>query len=263
MRALEPYPFHFDTDVEVFEKSGEGDKERRIGGFVTTADLDQHGERLIQDGLDFSHFLSKGWFNDNHSRDTAGIVGYPELAERRVKDGQDGWYVEGYMLKGHKRADELWELANALQKSGRRLGYSVEGKILERQGEDGSTVARALVKNVAITNCPVNDKTALEVLAKSLDVMNKALAVGPANPAGPAGAPVTPGGGAPLIPESLDTGRKKKRKKGECEDEDLNPRSAQGGLTKSAGVAFILTRAPHLSVDAAERLYWAVAANLV
>jgi hypothetical protein len=145
-------PFSFDFGVEVFEKAGEKNP-RRIGGFVTTDKLDKQGERLLQDGLNFDPFLRDGWFNDNHSKETAGIVGHPESAELMEKGGQRGWWVEGHLLEGQKRADEIWETAKALQKSGRRLGFSVEGKITERAGDSGEIVARADIKNVAITNC--------------------------------------------------------------------------------------------------------------
>jgi hypothetical protein len=251
-------PFRFDIDIEAFEKSGEPGKERRIGGFVTTEDLDQQGDRIIQEGLDFSHFLSKGWFNDNHSKDTAGIVGHPDIAELREKGGKKGWWVEGYLLKGTKRADDIWDLANALQKSGRSLGYSVEGKIQERTGPNDHIIAKAMVKNVAITNCPVNDRTSLEVLAKSLTQMEKALMAGTGAVGGLAGGVPhgegVPGSGQALIPESLDgaTPKKKKKKK---KTAWLADQSVQGGLTKSAGIAFILTRHPNLSVNAAERIY--------
>ena len=240
--------FQFDFDVDVFEKSSAGTgKERRIGGYVSTEDMDQQGEVLIQEGLDFTHFLSKGWFNDNHSRDTTGIVGYPEMAEMRERDGKKGWYVEGYLLKGTEKADQIWELANALQKSGRRLGYSVEGKIHERQG-GGKVVARALVKNVAITNCPVNDKTNLEVLAKSLTAFEKAMGMGTGG-VGIAGginhgdAATGYGAGQVLVAESLDSGRRKKRKK------------KRDGLSKAAGVAWLMTVRPKLTLAEAKRAY--------
>lgn len=266
MPFVEEHPFAFDFDVEVFHKSG-GAHPRRIAGFVSTEDMDQQGETLIQTGLDFSHFLSKGWFNDNHGTDTTDIVGWPESAELIEKGGKRGWWVEGHLLETEK-ATRLWELANALQKSDRRLGFSVEGKILERQGPSGKTVAAALVKNVAITNSAVNDRTRMDVLAKSLDAMNKALGVGVAFAAGGPGAapggPAVPGGGGPIMPESLAGGpaRKKKKARKRRTALDLNPLGAQGGLTKSEGVSVILSRRPDLSIAAAESLYDFVANSL-
>jgi hypothetical protein len=224
--------FSFDVEIEPFEKAGEPEKERRIAGFVTTAKLDKQGEKVLQSGLDFTPFLRDGWFNDNHSRATADIIGFPETA-KLIEKGEtlpngrtadkSGWFVEGYLLKGHPPADRVWGLARSLQRTSRRLGFSIEGKVTQRLNKGGTPIiASAVVKNVAVTNCPVNPDTALEVLSKSLDAMNKALAVGP--PAGgsdpgavPAGVPLTgAGAGRVVMPESIEgykARRSKKKKK--------------------------------------------------
>lgn len=215
-------PFQFEFDVEVFQKSGaKAGEERRIGGIVSTDGIDRQGEKLLQEGLDFSPFLEKGWFNDNHDSSTDALIGYPDKAEMRVlPDGSTGWYVEGYLLKGHKRADSIWELATALQKSDRRLGFSVEGGIVERDPRDPKTVRKAVVNEVAITRCPVNTGTALQVLAKSLSAA---------------------GGGAPLRMESLEA--------------DPAPRpSLKKKITKSEAMAFLMDKDPRLSREAAERI---------
>lgn len=196
--------FQFDIPFEVFSKAGEDGKERRIGGIVSTDHLDRQDEVLIQKGLDFSPFLKSGWFNDNHDSSTEGLIGYPQTAElRTLPDGSTGWYVEGYLLKGSERADRIWELANALQKTDRRLGFSVEGSIGERDSENPKTVRKAVVREVAITRCPVNTNTSLNVLAKSLSVGH----------ASPTSAPVVPGEGAALRVESLEGGEDDKKKK--------------------------------------------------
>lgn len=181
--------FNFEFDVEVFQKAAPDGKEWRIGGIVSTDGLDRQGETLLQEGLDFHPFLKGGYFNDNHDAATEAAVGYPTKAElRELPNGRKGWYVEGYLLKGHKRAESLWDLANALQKSDRRLGFSVEGQIVERDPTDPKKVKKAIVREVAITRCPVNTETSLNVLAKSLAM----------------GTVGNPGSGAPLAPESLE-----------------------------------------------------------
>lgn len=160
--------FRFETDCEVFSKSDGSDHERRIGGICTTDDLDRQSEVILQDGLDFGPFLKSGWFNDNHDGATDALVGYPTRAEYRQLGMRKGWYVEGYLLKGSPRADAIWMLANALQKTDRRLGFSVEGAVAARDPQNPSTIRKAIVREVAITRCPVNASTALHVLAKSL-----------------------------------------------------------------------------------------------
>lgn len=232
------HPFRFEIDVEVFEKAGpDGTKDRRIGGIVSTDHLDRQEETLLQDGLDFSPFMKGGWFNDNHDKSTEALVGYPTAAQlRELPDGRKGWYVEGYLLKGHDRADRLWDLANALQKTDRRLGFSVEGQVVDRDPKNPRTVRKAVVREVAITRCPVNTQTELQVLAKSL-----AAGTGPA----PKNTPVSGsmGGMAVMAPQhgewehsgellytdQLRKKRKKKMKKSEAVQllMKLNPKVTQ------------------------------------
>jgi hypothetical protein len=190
-------PFQFEVPLDFFEKADEEPgKRRRIGGVISTESQDRQGETVLADGLEFSDWIKNGWYNDNHTKDTDGIVGYPEYV-KSFKRGETlpngkkadthGHWAEGYMLSTD-RANRLWELGKALQGTGRRLGFSVEGKILRRVGpktiakkaEDGSVeyvgnrIAKALVRNVAITNCPVNTDTGLEILARSITAVELA-----------------------------------------------------------------------------------------
>jgi hypothetical protein len=167
-------PFKFELPLEVWYKAGEKGKERRIGGVISTESRDRQGEVVLQRGLDFSEFVQNGWFNDNHSRETTGIVGYPVKVEKRMHNGRPGTYVEGYLLDNYEPANRIWELANSLQKTGRRLGFSIEGGVLRRSGPSDAVIAEAKVRNVAITNCPVNTETGLDVLAKSLRAVEQA-----------------------------------------------------------------------------------------
>ena len=159
--------------TDVWKAEGDGPKSMRIGGLVSTDRLDKDSERVVQEGLDFGPFLADGWFNDNHSNAQTDVLGYPTSA-KYVKKGaklppgttapRNGWYVEGYMLPTSK-GKAIFELAEALKDTPRRLGFSIEGETARRQG---NTIMRAVIKNVAITHCPVNVDTGLEVLAKAL-----------------------------------------------------------------------------------------------
>lgn len=235
-------PFHFEINAEVFEKAGAEGTERRIAGIVSTDDLDSQQETLLQEGLDFTPFLKGGWFNDNHQKDTGALVGYPEHAElRTLPNGRKGWYVEGYLLKGQKRADEIWEVATALQRSGapRRLGFSVEGQILERDPENPRTVRKAVVREVAITRCPVNDKTSLVTLAKSLSAGSAV-----ANPG------TAPGQGFPLRTESLEGYGSPRLSPKDEEDED-GKKKGKKRMRKSEAIDWLCRRRPELSREAA------------
>lgn len=172
------------------------DKEDRwgIGGYASTGAQDRQGEEVLQRGLDFSEFVQHGWYNDNHQQNSAASIGVPELAEYRK--GQ-GWWTQGYLLKNVQRAREVYTLAKSLSVEAphRKLGFSIEGKILERLG---NKIVRALIRNVAITNSPVNTECTWGLVAKSWagDIECKALSVGHARSAST--------GGRVLVPEDLE-----------------------------------------------------------
>lgn len=151
--------------AEILEKAGEDSEETRpIGGWCSTEHLDRQEEVVVAKGLDFTDFINFGYFNDNHKQHTAAVLGYPRL----VKLINDRWWTEGNLLKGYAPADEVWELAKSLKKSKapRRLGFSIEGKVQLRD-EITRRILKAKVRNVAITNCPVNTYCTWDVMAKA------------------------------------------------------------------------------------------------
>lgn len=255
-------PFAFDMPLSFFEKAdAEAGKQRRIGGVMSSESRDRQGEIILQRGLEFSDFIQNGWFNDNHTKDTDGILGYPEsvqsyergqvLPDGRTADTNCTW-VEGYMLTEYPRADRIWQLGQALQSTGRRLGFSVEGAITQRRGPGDSIIAKAKVRNCAITNCPVNTDARLEILARSLqaiedagaasDEVVRAMTVG----AAVSGGPVTgQGAGAVLSREDLErelraTGVQKARR-----------RRVQKSLTDAQAAAWARREVPGLDAQAA------------
>jgi hypothetical protein len=152
------------TVIEKAEKAGvDVEATRPIGGWCSTEDLDRQDEVVVARGLDFNEFVQFGYFNDNHRQDTASVLGYPRVA--RLEKSR--WWTEGNLLPGYPPADRVWELAKALAKSGapRSLGFSIEGKVLERDG--GNRIVRAKVRNVAITNAPVNTGCTWRILSKA------------------------------------------------------------------------------------------------
>lgn len=246
-------------DAEVFLKSGGAPTDRRIGGICSTDDLDRQAEKILQDGMDFEPFLKSGWFNDNHDPSTDAVVGYPIGASYRAMGMRKGWHVEGYMLDGHPRADSLWMLANALQKTDRRLGFSVEGGVTARDPKNPAIIRKAIVREVAITRCPVNTHTALHVLAKSLSA-------GSAMPIPTAPASVTGDGGARVMSRrsveanaqgstSPTVERIKKRRKrplNEVEQKVLDKALRGEPITRRETAVLLQTMAPGLTLKQAE-----------
>ena len=145
-------PFDFEMPLHVFEKADAGaGKTRRIGGVASLDSDDRQQEVVLQSGLNWQDFNKNGWFNDNHSKKTVDILGYPDGPARYFRKGQalpsgekakaNCHWVEGYLLDTPK-AVEVWELGKALAKTHRRLGLSVEGKIFRRQGIGNKVIAR-------------------------------------------------------------------------------------------------------------------------
>ena len=189
---------------------------RQIRGCMSTPALDRQGEEVLAKGLDFKPFVEHGHFNDNHDQATGSIVGYPEdvaFSENIVLKGgkaTHGWLCRGYVLKGTKKADDIWELAKALANTpDRRLGFSIEGRVTKR---NNNKIEKAVIRNVAITNCPVNTEATWDVLTKSFldeDIAMKSLSAGFGAAAGPAGQ----SGGSALGSESLEHDKDKRDKK--------------------------------------------------
>jgi hypothetical protein len=265
--ALNDIPFSFEIPVDVWRKSSaDPDKEWRIGGIISSEHKDRHGEVVLQRGLEFQDFLKSGWINDNHAQGTTDVLGYPLRVQRTTWQGKPATYMEGYLLKDYKPARKVMELAESLQKTNRRLGFSVEGKIQRRAGADGKVIAKARVTNVAVTNCPVNTATGLEVLAKSMmDIegetpcfgteeccgkcdIEKALTAGSA-----ISAPTTPvpGDGFALRTESLEGGPKDDRSGGSGKKKKKKKRR----LSKAEGLKLIRGRFPLLSEAGANRIW--------
>lgn len=267
-------PFDFEIPFEVFEKADAAPgKQRRIGGLASVQTKDRQKETILQRGLDFSDFVRNGWFNDNHSKLTTDILGYPDTdtPPRYVKKGTvlpsgrvakgDGHWVEGYLLDTQK-ADTVWELGKALQKTNRRLGFSVEGKILQRAGVDNKTIARAIVRNVAITNCPVNTDATMDILVKSLETVEqsepdngediqKTLGMGTATPGqAPVGPKTGMGAGQVLATESLEHGKPRKvlNKKKDKEEE------TKKSLTDKEARAWLKARLPRATTTQIQRV---------
>ncbi len=266
--ALPNDRFQFEVPISFFEKANaEEGFRRRIGGLVSTQSQDQEGETVLQRGLDFAYFLNKGFYNDNHDKKQTGVLGYPDHCEyvtkgHRLPDNTiapaDGHWAEGYLLEGWEPADKIWALGQALKKTSgrRRLGFSIEGTIQRRAGPGRKIIAKARVKNVAITHCPVNPETGLSILAKSLlkaeeEEVERALSVGTPTPgAAPTGPRTGAGAGQILTTESLE--------------QDIKPTTyTKRSLSKAEAVAWVLTRFPKISAGSAGRFVDAIAAGRV
>jgi hypothetical protein len=194
--------------VDVMEKAQNpngGDSEPmigRIGGIVSAQTVDQQNETLSQDGVDWSYFLSKGWFNYEHEKGPDNVLGHPERVVNAEINGKPATRVEGVLYLAKAKARDVFETAQAMKKAGgaRQLGFSVEGQVLERDPTDNKKIKKSRVLNVALTAHPVHPDARLEVLARSLTFEKSGGTVGYQYPS------MANDGGSlsPLIPQSIE-----------------------------------------------------------
>lgn len=188
------FKFFIDADIDVKKSEQEG--KRLIQGYASTPAEDRQGESLVQKGMDISDFVQHGYLNYDH--DNSIILGYPT---GNTHIDERGLWVEGELLKGIPMADQIWDLALALKKSDapRRLGFSVEGKVVERKG---NRIVKAKIYNCAITPNPVNTEATWEAVVKSFkphDGVVKSLEAGYGT------TPETQSNGGALRKESLES----------------------------------------------------------
>lgn len=266
--------FDFALPMHVFEKADapEGQK-RRFGGICSTDSIDRQGERILQDGLDWGDFFEHGWFNDNHSQKTADVLGYGDknslvqfkagdLLPNGAQATSNGTWVEGYLLN-RPACDQIWDLAQSLQGTGRNLGFSVEGNIIRRTGVGNKTIAKAKIRNIALTNCPVNTDCKLEALARSLAAVEAQAQEEEAQKAmGGAGAPVplanatgtSMTAGRIVAKEALEAdlhnnaGGEILRRKGKKKKQSVKT------LKRSEAIAYVQSRVPGLARKQAQEI---------
>ena len=151
-----------------------GEPIMRLGGIASTSDEDSDGEFLDPKGFDIKPLLTSGMVNWHHQAkehpDT--IIGEPSKAEIRP----EGLYIETDLYPSSKVACDVWELANTLEKDSktRRLGYSIEGKVIKRKSNDKNSpdykrIEKAVITGVAITHMPKNPKTFANIIKGDIE----------------------------------------------------------------------------------------------
>ena len=160
------------VEKAVDEKTGE--EIMLLGGIASTADEDSDGEFLDPKGFDIQPLLKSGLVNWHHQAKTnpGTIVGEPTKAEIR----KDGLYIETQLYPHSQVACDIWELAKTLAKDSktRRLGYSIEGRVVKRKSDDPTDpdykkIVKAIITGVAITHQPKNPKTFANIIKGEID----------------------------------------------------------------------------------------------
>lgn len=155
-----------DSQVEDVQKS-----ETYISGYASLPNTDRDGEKILKDGIKFDKFLKYGYVNYQHSHEPEDIVGVPVSANVDSK----GLKVVIKMLHV-PRAKALVNLIKEGQRIGKPLvGFSVEGKVVEKDPVENNVLKQVDVSWVALTADPINPETpkTLKTFVKSITFFPK------------------------------------------------------------------------------------------
>lgn len=156
--------------MDLIAKSGESDdgEERPVSGLGSAGIKDAQRETIIQKGLNCLPAVERGYINWDHKEGPGMLLGYPtrmelvkaeehpklqELVRAGKLNGLCMW-VEGKLWKAgkHSGADEAWQLMEAMKGGPRRLAWSVQGRVLERNGQ---LITKSEINQIALTHQPI------------------------------------------------------------------------------------------------------------
>lgn len=209
-----------------------GQEVMRLGGIASTSDEDSDGEFLDPKGFDIRPLINSGMVNWHHQAkgQPATIIGEPTKAEIRP----EGLYIETDLYPSSQIARDVWELAQTLEKDSktRRLGYSIEGKVVKRKSNDKKSpdykrIVKAIITGVAITHQPKNPKTFANIIKGEIDDDMEE-----------------------EVEEALDTENGKPLKK-----ESVDKKLKNQTFSKSEAVEKIFKDIPGIDIEKAEKIY--------
>lgn len=174
-----------------------------IGGWASTATRDFQGESIDPIGIDSSYFVEHGWVDWEH--DTDDKIGVP--TKNTFTDGDKGLYVEAELFPDNPHVKDLMQLTKDLESIGsdRKIGFSIEGEIGERDSYDDTIIRSVWITGVAVTGNPANPDATWDYIQKSITEANhnKAHTHKGALEAGTGVSPETQIDGGALRPESI------------------------------------------------------------
>ncbi len=153
-------PLRIEADLE---KSASDPQENRYPIKLLAGDNtpDIQGEVVEPEGFLLGYFQKGGYFNYDHEKGSQNLIGEP--TSHKLIKGKDGWVgleVKGFLYKSRKKpvAQHVINHIEACQEAGsnRHVGASIEGKTLARDPRNQSRIVKAWIKNIAITEHPIN-----------------------------------------------------------------------------------------------------------
>jgi hypothetical protein len=161
--------FHIPLDTIEKGTDATGRAVMKVKGCLSTDQQDTDQEVLVPQGFQTDYFLSHGFINYNHQGkvNPSANIGEPTKC---WLDENGQFMVEGNLYPDNSLAKSTYDTMHSLKanKSTRKMCWSIEGKVLERDPLNAKRVTRLLVTGAALTLNPKNTATYAEI-AKSLD----------------------------------------------------------------------------------------------
>lgn len=148
------------------KKSEDGEDYVKVEGIASTESVDESGEIILQDGLDFSYALKRGFLNLEHKAGPKYVLGHPTEFFKTSHNGKKATGLRGVLYTKKQNVRDIMETADAMKAAGntRQLGFSIEGSVLERDKRNPRIIKRAKVLNVSITSSPCNADATMKIV---------------------------------------------------------------------------------------------------
>ncbi|WP_017814461.1 hypothetical protein [Paenibacillus shenyangensis] len=142
-----------------------------VEGVMSSDDTDEQNDSITPAGMDTSYFLSKGWIKWEHGNTPDQFIGEPldvrigEFQHPVTQKSINGVYVKGKLYANRNLTMQAVVAMEDLQKSqsSRRVGWSIEGGVVERCKQTGKII-KSVLRNVVLTMNPVNTVTYAELV---------------------------------------------------------------------------------------------------
>lgn len=158
---------------EPLEKGDQPDSELlgRVRGIVSSETVDEDGELIVQDGIDWEYFKSHGFLTAEHPLGVLNPVGYPvSIWKSQTEEGHPATGIDADLYLETKLGKAIWDNSKIFKKAGgnRRYGYSIEGEATERDSQQPHKITKSRVISVAITPAPKNTKSWFDPVIASM-----------------------------------------------------------------------------------------------
>ena len=159
-----------EVKIEKGGKDKQGNDLMIVSGICSTNDEDSDGENLEPIGFNTEPLLKNGFINWNHQakKDPKAIIGEP--VEAKIVDGNK-LFIKAVLYSNSALAKSVYDKINDLENanSTRKIGWSIEGIPTLRDKVNPKRILKANITGVAITHCPKNAHTAIQIVKGEYD----------------------------------------------------------------------------------------------